>query len=117
MGRTIDMGQNPLPTGTYLFMLSLQVGWDDSGGPLDQNGFAQFVDGSNPVFTMPWGLFTSNSSTTGSGTSACQVFFFQATITNMNEIWIKSQGNMYLLGASLVVFALPTNVVTSPGFV
>ena len=117
MGRTLDLGQNPLPTGTYLFALSMQVGWNDSGGPLAWDGFAQFVDGSNPIYTMPWGLFTSNTAATGSGTSACQVFFFQATITNLNELWIKTQGNFYLLGASLVVFPLPANVVTSPGFV
>lgn len=117
MGRTIDMGQNPLATGPYTFILTLQIGWDSRNGPLDQNGFAQLVDGTNPIFTMPWGLFNSSSAATGEGTAASYTFIFTASMTNDNEIFIKTQGNFYLLGASMLVFPVPTNVVTSPGFV
>jgi hypothetical protein len=117
MGQSIDLGANPLATGTYLFQLTMQIGWNDSGGPLTQNGFAQFVDNITPVYTMPWGLFTTNTSTKGSGTAASYTFQFQATINNGDELWIKTQGNLYLLGGSLVVFPLPQHVVTSPGFV
>lgn len=117
-GVTIDMGQNPLQTGSYLFMLTLQIGWkDNAAGPLTDNGFAQVVDGTNPIYTMPWGLFKTSTSPDGSGTAASYTFFFQATMTNLNEIWIKSQGAICLLGASLVVFPVPTNVITSPGFI
>lgn len=111
------MGQNPLATGPYLFMLTLQIGWDSRNGPLNQNGFATLVDGDATIYTMPWGLFNTASSSTGDGTAESYTFFFTAEMTLNNEIWVKSQGNMYLLGASLVVFPVPTHVVTSPGFV
>ena len=116
-GRTIDMGQNPLPTGTYLFTLALQIGWNNSGGPLGNNGFAQHVDGTNPVYTMPWGQFSTLSSPFGTGAAASYVFQYTATITNGSEQWIKVQGPMFLLGASLRVDAAPQNLITSPGFI
>lgn len=116
-GLTIDLGQNPLATGTYLFVLTLQIGWNTSNsGPFVQNGFAQFVDGTNPVYTMPSGLFKNVTDANGVGFATGYTFQFQATITNGNELWIKTQGNMYLLGGSVVAYQLPT-VVTSPGFV
>jgi hypothetical protein len=118
MGLTIDLGQNPLATGTYLIQLTMQVGWNSTNaGPLVQDGFAQYVDGTNVVETFPWGLFKNITDPNGMGTAASYTFFFQATITSANEQWIKTQGNFYLLGAQVVIFTLPTYVITSPGFV
>jgi hypothetical protein len=113
----MDLGQNPLPSGTYLFTLTMTIGWNNSGGPLGQNGFAQHVDGTNPVYMMPWGQFSTLSSQFGDGAAASYVFQYLAAITNGAEQWLKVQGPMYLLGASLRVDARPQNVINSPGFV
>ena len=95
LSRVIALGQKPRPTGTYLFMLTMQIGWDLSDGPISQNGFAQLVDGTNPIYTMPWGLQT-NETQFGGGAAASYTFFFQATMTNDNEIYLKTQGSFYL---------------------
>jgi hypothetical protein len=113
----INMGETPMATGTYLFALSVQVGWNTVGaGPLTQNGFLQVVDGTNPVQTISGGFFKSSTSLDGIALPDCATVFFQAEVTNGQNLYIKAQGALYLLGATLVAFALPQNVVTSPGF-
>jgi hypothetical protein len=116
--RTIDMGQNPLPTGTYLWILTLQLAYAPLGaGPVALNGFVQLLDGTNPIFTTPQGCTRTDSNTTGGqGQPYCQTFVFQATSTNLNELFVVANPQAYLLGATLAAWALPT-VVTSPGFV
>jgi len=115
------LGQNPLPTGQYLFTLTMQIGWNNSGGPLGQNGSVSHVDGSAQgslsPFTAPWGQFSTLSSQFGTGAAASYTFQYIGTITNGNEQWLKALGPLYLLGASLRVDAVPQNVVNSPGFV
>jgi len=116
-GQVLNFGQTPVPTGTYLICLSAQVGWNTQGaGPLAQNGFLQLVDGTNVVQEIQGGFFKSSSSADGIGLPDCATVFFQAEITNSQNLYLKSQGSMFLLGATCVVFALPQHVVTSPGF-
>jgi hypothetical protein len=116
--RTLNLGTNPIATGSYFFILTLQIGWNDVGaGPFDWNGFCSFLDGATDVKDFPWGAFKTGASPDGSGTSACNTFMFQGTITNGNNLSITTQGNMYLLGGQLAVYPIPAHVVVSPGFV
>ena len=117
-GRTIDMGQNPLPTGTYLWILTLQLAYAPLGqGPISLNGSVSLLDATNPVFTTQQGVTRTDSNATGGqGQPYCQTFVFQATTTNANELYVKATPQAYLLGATLAAWSLPT-VVTSPGFV
>ena len=106
-----------MATGTYLFCVSLQVGWNTTGaGPLSQNGFVQVVDGTNPVQTISGGFFKSGTSSDGIALPDSVTVWFQAAVTNGQNLYIKAQGALYLLGATAIAFALPTTVVTSPGF-
>lgn len=116
-GRTIDMGQNPLPTGTYMWILTLQLGYAPLGqGPINLNGMVQLLDGTNPVFTTQQGVSRPDSNATGGqGQPYEATFIFQATTTNANELFVKASAQCYLLGATLAAWTLPT-VVTSPGF-
>lgn len=116
--QTIDMGQNPLPTGTYLWIMTLQLAYAPLGqGPISLNGSVQLLDGTNPVYTAIAGSTRTDSNATGGqGQPFGQTFIFQATTTNLNELFIKANPQAYLLGATLAAWLLPT-VVTSPGFV
>jgi hypothetical protein len=40
-----------------------------------------------------------------------------ATVTNGQNVTITASDQFYLLGAQLVAFVQPTNIITSPGFI
>lgn len=117
-GRTLNFGINPLNTGAYLFSLKMQIGWNaGAAGANDLNGTAQLFDNALSVMTVGWGR--GKSGTDGYAYSDAQNVdvWFLATITQLNSIYLKASGQFYLLGAQLTAFAVPANIVTSPGFI
>lgn len=113
--RVIDLGVNPLSTGTYLLVLTVQHGWPNTGSSSTNtfNGILQFMDATVVVQQFPWGVITPQEM----GSSQSMSVAFRASITNAHHLYFKATGNFYLLGGQLTVFQDATNVVTSPGFI
>lgn len=114
-GRTINLGPNPLPTGTYLLALTIQHGWPPSGtdGFNAYSGFAYLMANDAIFETLPWAATPPREM----GNAQGMPYFFRATLTLGDNLYLKASPNFYLLGAQLAVFQDPTNVITSPGFI
>lgn len=65
------------------------------------------------MIQIPWGAVVDSQT----AQSQSYTVWFQATINNGDELFLKAQGQLYLLGAQLVAYAIPSNTVTSPGFI
>lgn len=112
---TIDMGQNPLATGTYLCCLTVQHGWPPLGGS-GTNTYAAEVDlmgGVAVIQALTWAVITPFNM----GSSQTMAVWFRCTLTLNDELYVKAVGNFFLQGAQLAVFQDATNVITSPGFI
>jgi hypothetical protein len=114
----LNFGNVPFASGAYLFSLKMQVGWNaGAAGANDLNGNAQLFDNTVSVQTLNWAR--GKTGTDGYGYSDVQGldFWFLASVTQSNAVYLKASGQFYLLGAQLTVFPVPTNVITSPGFI
>ncbi len=108
----------PFANGNYLFHLSAQIGWN--GGAIGANSFEgqmDFMQGVAVLNSFKWGRIKTESSGYQYGVAESFDLDFLATVTNGQHLYLKANNQMFLLGAQLTVFQLPTNVITSPGFI
>ena len=102
--RVLDFGTTNFASGNYLFSLKMQIGWNGGAvGPNNLNGTVKFMDGT--TVRNQYGVAESYD------------FWFMATVTNGQNVTITASDQFYLLGAQLVAFVQPTNIITSPGFI
>lgn len=117
-GRVLDFGTVNFDTGTYLFSLKMQIGWNAGAvGPNDLNGSVAFSDGETVRNTFQWGRSKSEASGYQYGVAESYDFWFIADITNGNNLKLTASDQFYLLGGQLAAFPMATNVITSPGFI
>lgn len=117
-GRVLDFGAVNFTGGSYLFSLKMQIGWNAGAvGPNDLNGSVDFQDGTTVVKTIKWGRSKSEASGYQYGVAESYDFWFIATVTNGQNLRLSCSPQFYLLGAQLTAFPVPTNVITSPGFI
>lgn len=116
--RVIDFGQVPFATGTYLLSLKMQLGWNGGAvGPNNLNGHVDFMDGATVRQTFKWGRSKSEAAGYQYGVAQGYDFWFMADVTNGQSLRLVASDQFYLLGAQLVAFPLPANIITSPGFI
>lgn len=116
--RVLDFGTVNFASGTYLFSLKMQIGWNGGAiGPNDLNGNVKFLDGVTLRQTFKWGRSKSEAAGYQYGVAEAYDFWFIADITNGNNLKLTASDQFYLLGAQLAVFPQATNVITSPGFI
>ena len=116
--RTLDFGAVPFASGSYLFSLKMQIGWNAGAvGPNNLNGTVQLFDNTTSLQTLSWGRAKSEASGYQYADAQSLDFWFLGTITNGNNLYLKASSQFYLLGAQLTAFQLPTNIITSPGFI
>jgi hypothetical protein len=117
--QTIDFGQWPAASGTFLFELFMQIAWKSHGLPTD--GTFIFSVGafpnSNIQNVFQWACSgNATASTTNLGTAQGFPFSFQATLNQGDHLYVNAT-SCYLLGAQLVALRNPPYVVVSPGFI
>jgi len=120
--RVLDFGAVNFNSGAYLFMLAMQIGWNGGEvGANELNGSAVFLDGIIPRQTIAWGRSKKDPAGQSLGYAYAEAqgyaHIFQATITSGNHLYLTCSDQFYILGAQLTVFALPANVINSPGFI
>lgn len=116
--RVLDFGTVNFNSGDYLFSLKMQIGWNAGAvGPNNLNGSVDFIDGTVTRNVFKWGRSKSEASGYQYGVAEAYDFWFIATITNGQNVRLVASDQFYLLGAQLVAFPLPTNTITSPGFI
>jgi hypothetical protein len=116
--RVIDFGTTNFASGNYLFSLKMQIGWNAGAvGPNNLNGTVQFMDGTTVRNTFSWGRLKTQDAGYQYGVAESYDFWFMATVTNGQNVTITASDQFYLLGAQLVAFVQPTNIITSPGFI
>lgn len=116
--RVMDLGEVNFDSGTYLFSLKMQIGWNGGAvGPNDLNGHVDFQDGVNVRQTFKWGRSKSEAAGYQYGVAESYDFWFMALVTNGQSLRLTCSDQFYLLGAQLTAFPLPTNIITSPGFI
>lgn len=117
-GRVLDFGAVSFTGGSYLFSLKMQIGWNAGAiGPNDLNGSVDFQDGTTVVKTIKWGRSKSEATGYQYGVAESYDFWFIATVTNGQNLRLSCSSQFYLLGAQLTAFPVPTNIITSPGFI
>lgn len=118
-GRKLDFGVNPLPTGLYMFILTVELGWNAGGATANnKNGNAWLKDGTTNVFEITHARLKTGTSGFGYGVSQGVTYQFKGEITNGNNLYLEAGlADMYLLGATLSVWKLPNYYVESPGFI
>jgi len=117
-GKTLDFGTVPFASGSYLFSLKMQIGWNAGAvGPNNLNGSAQLLDNTTVLETVQWGRAKSEASGYQYADAQSLDFWFLATVTSGNNLYLKASSQFYLLGAQLTAFPLPSNIITSPGFI
>lgn len=116
--RVLDFGTVNFTTGDYLFSLKMQIGWNAGAvGPNELNGSVNFSDGTTLRKTIKWGRTKTELAGYQYGVAESYDFWFITTVTNAQNIRLTCSDQFYLLGAQLTAFPVPTNVVTSPGFI
>ncbi|CAK0740459.1 hypothetical protein CCP3SC1_1200007 [Gammaproteobacteria bacterium] len=116
--RVLDFGTVNFNSGDYLFSLKMQIGWNAGAvGPNNLNGSVDFIDGTVTRNVFKWGRSKSEASGYQYGVAEAYDFWFIATVTNGQNVRLVASDQFYLLGAQLVAFPLPTNTITSPGFI
>lgn len=116
--RVLDFGTTNFSSGNYLFSLKMQIGWNAGAvGPNNLNGTVQFMDGTTVRNTFSWGRLKTQDAGYQYGVAESYDFWFMATVTNGQNVTITASDQFYLLGAQLVAFVQPTNIITSPGFI
>lgn len=116
--RVIDFGPVGFLSGNYLFSLKMQVGWNAGAvGPNNLNGWVDFMDGTTTRNYFQWGRSKSEAAGYQYGVAQGYDFWFIAYITNGQNVRLVASDQFYLLGAQLVAFSLPENIITSPGFI
>jgi hypothetical protein len=118
--KTLDFGEvtADLDTGSYIAVLTLQVGFNDGGaGANDQNGVITFYDGTTARQAIKFSR--GKTGTTGFGYSASVGYThqFQVTVTQGDNLYLKADDNAFILGAQLALYSLPPVVISSPGFI
>lgn len=117
-GRTLDFGTVPFSSGAYLAVLTAQIGWNAGvAGPNNLNGQLDFMDGTIVRNTFKWGRAKSEAAGYQYAESESLDFQFLVTVTAGNHLYLKASAQMYLLGGQLTLYPVPTNVITSPGFI
>jgi hypothetical protein len=116
--RVLDFGQVPFPSGYYLFSLKMQIGWNAGAvGPNDLTGWVSFFDGPIDRKDLNWGRIKGESAGYQYGVAQSLDFWIIVEVTQGQNLYLKATDQFYLLGAQLVVFPMPTNVISSPGFI
>ena len=116
--RVLDFGTTNFASGNYLFSLKMQIGWNAGAvGPNNLNGTVLFMDGTTVRNTFSWGRLKTEAAGYQYGVAESYDFWFMATVTNGQNVTITASDQFYLLGAQLVAFVQPTNIITSPGFI
>ncbi len=116
--RTLDFGAVPFASGSYLFSLKMQIGWNAGAvGPNNLNGTAMLLDNTTVLQTVSWGRAKSEADGYQYADVQSLDFWFLATVTAGNSLYLKASAQFYLLGAQLTAFQLPTNIISSPGFI
>lgn len=116
--RVLDFGTTNFSSGNYLFSLKMQIGWNAGAvGPNNLNGTVKFMDGTTVRNTFSWGRLKTQDAGYQYGVAESYDFWFMATVTNGQNVTITASDQFYLLGAQLVAFVQPTNIITSPGFI
>lgn len=116
--RVLDFGTVNFNSGNYLFSLKMQIGWNGGAvGPNDLNGSVDFMDGTTLRQTFKWGRSKSEASGYQYGVAQSYDFWFITTVTNGQDLRLNCSSQFYLLGAQLTAFPVPTNIITSPGFI
>lgn len=116
--RTIDFGAVPFASGTYLISLKAQIAWNAGAeGAGELLGQLNFMGGATVLQELKWGLSKTGSSGYQYGSACSWDFYFRVTLTNAQNLYLKASQQCYLLGAQLTVFADPTHIITSPGFI
>ena len=116
--RVLDFGTVSFSGGTYLFSLKMQIGWNaGSVGPNNLNGSVDFMDGPTLVKTLKWGRSKTEATGYQYGVAESYDFWFLGTVTNGQNAKLICSDQFYLLGAQLVAFPAPANIITSPGFI
>jgi hypothetical protein len=116
--RVLDFGVVPFDSGTYLFSLKMQIGWNAGAvGPNDLNGSVDFMDGTTLRKTLKWGRSKTGESGYQYGVAEGYDFWFMADVTNGQNLKLIASSQFYLLGAQLVALPAPLNTITSPGFI
>ena len=116
--RVLDLGTVNFDSDTYLFSLKMQIGWNaGAAGPNDLNGSVDFQDGVDVRQTFKWGRSKSEAAGYQYGVAESYDFWFMAYITNGQNLRLTCSDQFYLLGAQLTAFPVPTNIITSPGFI
>lgn len=116
--RVLDFGTTNFSSGNYLFSLKMQIGWNGGAvGPNNLNGTVKFMDGTTVRNTFSWGRLKTEAAGYQYGVAEGYDFWFMATVTNGQNVTITASDQFYLLGAQLVAFVQPTNIITSPGFI
>lgn len=116
--RVLDFGTTNFASGNYLFSLKMQIGWNGGAiGPNNLNGTVKFMDGTTVRNTFSWGRLKTQDAGYQYGVAESYDFWFMATVTNGQNVTITASDQFYLLGAQLVAFVQPTNIITSPGFI
>lgn len=116
--RVLDFGEVTFAGGNYLFSLKMQIGWNAGAvGPNNLNGSVDVMDGPTNIKTLKWGLSKTGDSGYQYGVAESFDFWFIGNITNGQNLKLICNNQFYLVGAQLVAFTLPTNIITSPGFI
>lgn len=116
--RVIDFGTVTFSSGTYLFSLKMQIGWNGGAvGPNDLNGSVEFMDGATSRKTLKWGRSKTGESGYQYGVAEGYDFWFLADVTNGQNLKLIASDQFYLLGAQLVTLPNPLSIITSPGFI
>ena len=110
--RTLNFGIVPFASGNYLCHLDIQLGASGlSGNAL--NGTLGFYNGPTDVIDIPW---AQNVNGGNNGWSHGYPHDFICTLTQGATLFLRSTGQVYLLGAQLIVMPVPSYNVISPGF-
>lgn len=116
--KTIDFGAVPFSTGVYLCSLKTQIAWNGGAtGAMDLLGQLNFMCGTTVLEELKWGLSKTGSTGYQYGSACSYDFWFRATLTQAQNLYLKANSQCYLMGAQLSVFTDPTYVITSPGFI
>lgn len=116
--RVLDFGTVTFDSGSYLFGLKMQIGWNAGAvGPNNLNGFVNLLSADTVIKTLKWGRSKSEETGYQYGVAESYDFWFLADATNGQALKLVASDQFYLLGAQLVLLPAPINVITSPGFI
>lgn len=117
-GQSLNFGTVPFASGTYILVLAARCSNYAAAnvGNIARNGELDLLCGQTVIQQIPT-AFDSNLGTGSLGFDYGITRIFQATLTMGQVLYLNANQFTNLLEATLLVFAIPANVITSPGFI